>query len=296
MLKKFNVEAYRLYDRDIPEYPFIVDIYKNFAVIYDRREEIDFNRPERSGYMAALAEAVQKTASLSREHVVIKERKKQKGLSQYERVSHKDDYFTIKEGPALLRVNVQDFLDTGLFLDHRIMRQRIFDQASGKRVLNLFCYTGAVSVFAALGGGKVTSVDMSNTYIDWAKKNFETNHIPISKHEFIVQDALEFLDSHEMGPFFDLIFLDPPTFSNSKKMESDFEVERDQKFLVTKCLNLLAPNGVLYFSNNKRTFKIDPEIEKIANVKNITEKTIPFDFHDKKIHHVFEIRPQLIAG
>lgn len=296
MLKKFNVEAYRLYDRDIPEYPFIVDIYKNTAVIYDRREEIDLSRPERAGYMTALAEAVEKTISLSKDQVIIKERKKQKGLSQYERVSHKDDYFTIKEGPALLRVNVQDFLDTGLFLDHRIMRQKIFDQAKDKRILNLFCYTGSVSVFGALGGGRVTSVDMSNTYVEWAKKNFEINHLPISKHEFIVQDALEFLEDHEMGPFFDLIFLDPPTFSNSKKMEADFEVERDQKFLVTKCLNLLAPNGVLYFSNNKRTFKIDPEIEKMAIAKNITEKTIPFDFHDKKIHHVFEIRPRLIAG
>jgi len=179
-------------------------------------------------------------------------------------------------------------LDTGLFMDHRPMRQIIFKEAKGKKFLNLFSYTGSVSVMAALGGAThVTSVDLSGTYQDWARKNFEHNKISLKEHNFIIQSALDYLEKAVNK--FDLIFLDPPTFSNSKKMEEDFEVEKDQEFLIKNCLRLLNPDGILYFSNNKRKFKLAPSMMELANIVDITGSTIPMDFRDQKIHHVYKI-------
>lgn len=164
----------------------------------------------------------------------------------------------------------------------------VYKSASGKKVLNLFSYTGAISVMAALGGARqVTSVDMSATYQEWAKRNFNENNIPLKDHIFIVDSALEYLE--KASSRFDLIVLDPPTFSNSKRMEEDFEVEKDQLFLIKHCLRLLAPDGVLYFSNNKRKFKMDPAIMEMAQVVDITPKTIPEDYRDAKIHHCYKI-------
>jgi 23S rRNA (cytosine1962-C5)-methyltransferase len=156
--------------------------------------------------------------------------------------------------------------------------------------LNLFSYTGSVSVFAALGGGRTVSVDMSSTYTRWAQENFKLNQIPLAGHEFMAQNALEFLEDSFYMRKFDVIFLDPPTFSNSKKMDESFEVEREQEFLVNNCMRLLKPGGVFFFSNNKRTFKLLPALAEKFVVKDITAKTIPKDFRDPKIHHVFEIR------
>jgi len=194
----------------------------------------------------------------------------------------------VKEYKAEFLVNLHDYLDTGLFLDHRPLRQIVSKSAEGKKVLNLFSYTGSISVAAAVGGAsKVTSVDMSSTYQNWAKKNFEQNNIPLAQHNFIVDSALEYLEKASQR--FDIIVLDPPTFSNSKGMEEDFEVEKDQLFLVKHCLRLLDPNGVLYFSNNKRKFKISPEVLELANVQEITPRTIPEDYKDTKVHMCFKI-------
>jgi 23S rRNA (cytosine1962-C5)-methyltransferase/23S rRNA (guanine2445-N2)-methyltransferase / 23S rRNA (guanine2069-N7)-methyltransferase len=284
--RKEALEAFRIYEKDIPEFPFIVDVYKDYAVIYEKRDdEID---AEKFDHFNFIISAVKNVLNIPEEKVIIKSRTKQKGTTQYERLEERNEVMAVKEYQAEFLVNLHDYLDTGLFLDHRPMRQVLFKEARGKKFLNLFSYTGAVSVMAALGGAShVTSVDLSSTYQDWARKNFEHNKISLKEHNFIIQNALEYLEKAVNK--FDLIFLDPPTFSNSKKMEDDFEVEKDQIVLIKNCLRLLNPNGILYFSNNKRKFKLDPLIQEIATVIDITDKTIPLDFRDRKIHHCFQI-------
>lgn len=284
--RKEGIESFRIYEKDIPDFPFIVDVYKDHAVIFEKRDsEID---AEKFDHFNFIISAVKNVINLPEEKIVIKSRMKQKGTTQYEKLEDRNEFFPVKEYQAEFLVNLYDYLDTGLFMDHRPMRQVIFKEAKGKKFLNLFSYTGAVSVMAALGGAThVTSVDLSSTYQDWARKNFEHNKISLKEHNFIIQSALDYLEKAVNK--FDLIFLDPPTFSNSKKMEDDFEVEKDQVFLVKNCLRLLNPGGTLYFSNNKRKFKLDPAVLELANVEDITSKTIPMDFRDQKIHHCFKI-------
>jgi 23S rRNA (cytosine1962-C5)-methyltransferase len=284
--KREGFEAFRLYHKDIPEFPFIVDLYKDHVVIFEKRDdEIDADKFDHFNFIIS---AVKNVLNLPEERVIIKSRVRQKGSTQYTKLEDKNEFIVVKEYKAQFLVNLHDYLDTGLFLDHRPLRQIVYKASEGKKVLNLFSYTGAISVAAALGkAAKVTSVDMSATYQDWAKKNFEQNNIPVNQHNFINDSALEFLEKASQR--FDIIILDPPTFSNSKKMEEDFEVEKDQVFLVKHCLRLLSPDGVLYFSNNKRKFKIDPAVLEMANVQDITPRTIPEDYKDTKIHHCFKI-------
>ncbi|MGZ3789960.1 MAG: class I SAM-dependent methyltransferase [Bacteriovorax sp.] len=284
--RREGIEAYRIYEKDIPEFPFIVDVYKTHAVIFEKRDnEID---AEKFDHFNFIISAVKNVLNIPEEKVIIKSRFKQKGTTQYERLNELGEFMPVKEYQAEFLVNLHDYLDTGLFLDHRPMRQLIYKEASNKKVLNLFSYTGSVSVMAALGGAShVTSVDLSGTYQEWARNNFLHNNISSKEHNFIVQSALEYLEKAVNK--FDLIFLDPPTFSNSKKMDDDFEVEKDQIFLIKNCLRLLNPEGTLYFSNNKRKFKLDPSVNDLASVVDITQATIPLDFRDQKIHHCYKI-------
>jgi len=284
--KREGFEAFRLYNKDIPEFPFIVDVYKDNAIIYEKRdEEID---AEKFDHFNFIISAVKYVLNIPEEKVIIKSRKRQVGDTQYTKLEERNELIVVKEYKSEFLVNLHDYLDTGLFLDHRPLRQIVSKSAEGKKVLNLFSYTGSISVAAAVGGAsKVTSVDMSSTYQNWAKKNFEQNNIPLANHNFIVDSALEYLEKASQR--FDIIVLDPPTFSNSKGMEEDFEVEKDQLFLVKHCLRLLDPNGVLYFSNNKRKFKISPEVLELANVQDITPRTIPEDYKDTKVHMCFKI-------
>lgn len=284
---RLQIEAFRLYDRDIPEFPLMIDYYKGFFLIHERTDEvIDQGKNQIPQAIEALKNLFQATD----EQIVFKRRERQSGQNQYEKVDETDHSMVIRESQALLKVNLYDYLDTGLFLDHRPMRQTIFKNAKDKKFLNLFCYTASVSVFAALGGARsTTSVDMSATYLDWGKDNFRLNDLSFQNHGFIQMNALEYLES-PVDETFDLIFLDPPTFSNSKRMDSTFEVERDQEFLVEHCMKRLSPDGVLYFSNNKRKFRLSEIVSKNYFVRDITERTIPQDFHDQKIHHCFEIR------
>ncbi len=282
-----KIEAWRLYDRDIPEYPFIVDVYKDHYVVYDKS---DFYLDKDKNHLPHLMNALMTLFKCDENKIVHKKRERQEGLNQYEKLAAKNEIFAVRESQALLNVNLYDYLDTGLFLDHRPMRQKIFKSAQNKQFLNLFCYTASVSVFAALGGAKTTSVDMSQTYLFWAQENFKLNNISIENHSFINANVLEWLSEHSQKLSFDIIFLDPPTFSNSKKMTDSFEVERDQDFLVESCMNMLSPEGILYFSNNKRKFKLTQALLSKYKVKDITEESIPQDYHDKKIHNCFQIQ------
>ena len=289
--RKSGIEAFRIYEKDIPEFPFIVDVYKDHAVIFEKRDsEID---AEKFDHFNFIISAVKNVLNLPEERVIIKSRFKQKGTTQYEKLEEKNIIMPVREHQAEFLVNLHDYLDTGLFLDHRPLRQVIFSEAKGKKFLNLFSYTGAFSVMAALGGAThVTSVDLSSTYQEWARKNFEHNKISLKEHNFIVDSALDYIGKAVNK--FDLILLDPPTFSNSKKMTEDFEVEKDLLFLIKNCLRLLNPGGTLYFSNNKRKFKLDEAVLAIANVQDITARTIPMDFRDQKIHHCFKITAKTV--
>lgn len=281
-----QIEAYRLYDRDIPEYPFIVDIYKDQYVVYDKSDPV---KDKDKNHLPHVIEALKALFRCNEDQVVVKKRERQEGLKQYEKLGGQNQTFTVRESQALLKVNLHDYLDTGLFLDHRPIRQKIYKTAKDKKFLNLFCYTGSVSVFAALGGARTTSVDMSQTYLRWAQDNFELNKIDLAGHHFVNADVLDWLRLQKNHRAYDVIFLDPPTFSNSKKMEDSFEVERDQDFLVESCMSMLNPGGVLYFSNNKRKFKLSEKILSEFAVRDITEESIPQDFHDKKIHNCYQI-------
>lgn len=270
----------------------MIDKYKDFFLVHDRTNEwIDKDKNQ----LPQVLEALKNLFQAGSDKVVMRRRERQEGLNQYEKIDQTDKSFPVRESQALLKVNLYDYLDTGLFLDHRPMRQTVFKQcqtpanSQPKKFLNLFCYTGAVSVFGALAGAQTTSVDMSATYLDWAKENFRLNSLDLGNHQFIQADVLAYLRDSDSDKY-DVIFLDPPTFSNSKRMEQDFEVEKDQVFLVKKCMQRLAPGGVLYFSNNKRNFRIDEDLTYAFRVRDITKQSIPQDFHDLKIHCCFEIR------
>lgn len=292
--KRLNIEAYRLYDKDIPEFPFLIDVYGDHVVVYDKTDPI---KDKDKNQLPRVVEALTLGLGFNATKLVIKKRLRQEGKSQYERIESRNQFMIIREHNISLEVNLHDYLDTGLFLDHRPMRSILYKEVEGLKkttsvsptVLNLFCYTGSVSVAAAMAGARVTSVDMSATYIEWAKRNFEINKINVDDHRFVQEDAIGYLQRKPEAEY-DFIFLDPPTFSNSKRMEDTFEVERDQELIVRQSMARLKPNGVLYFSNNKRTFRLSGSLKTDFNVKDITEKSIPPDCHDKKIHYCFEIR------
>ncbi len=289
-----KIEAYRLYDKDIPEFPFLVDIYKDHVVIFDKTEDIDFGKNKDVEVISAVQKLFQFSDETALTKIIFKKRERQKGLNQYQKLEHKNEKMVVLENGIPVLVNLYDYLDTGLFIDHRPLRYFFMKNSKQKKFLNLFCYTGVVSLMAAVGGAETVSVDLSDKYLDWAQENFKLNNIDTLKHRFIEQDVLQFIEHASNWPdykqSFDTIFLDPPTFSNSKSMTESFEIERDQLKLILNTLKFLKPNGILYFSTNKRKFKLDAQIENEYSVKNTSDKTIPQDCHDQKIHQSYEIR------
>jgi 23S rRNA (guanine2445-N2)-methyltransferase / 23S rRNA (guanine2069-N7)-methyltransferase len=224
-----------------------------------------------------------------RDRIAIKTRMKRGKLEQYGRQDERGHAMTVSEGGLKFEVNLFDYLDTGLFLDHRPLRAKVRELASGKRFVNLFCYTGAVTVYACAGGAASTaSVDLSNTYLDWAERNLALNRLGSAKDRLVQADAMEWIERDRDE--YDLIYVDPPTFSNSKRAE-DFDVQHDHVRLLKACAARLAPGGLILFSNNNRRFKIDRDALAELDIRDVTPATIPFDFaRDPKIHHCFEIR------
>ncbi|HEY5716097.1 MAG TPA: bifunctional 23S rRNA (guanine(2069)-N(7))-methyltransferase RlmK/23S rRNA (guanine(2445)-N(2))-methyltransferase RlmL [Psychromonas sp.] len=291
--KREGVECYRLYDADLPEYNVAIDRYADYIIIQEYRapKEIDAQKVRRR--FLDVVSTVRYMLNLPDDKLVIKVRERQKGRQQYERLANKKQSLVVHEGQAKLLVNLQDYLDTGLFLDHRPTRLRIAKMAKGKDFLNLFCYTATASVHAALGGAKsTTSVDMSKTYLAWGEDNFAENGIK-GKHTFIQQDCIKWLQhAHEM---FDLIFIDPPTFSNSKRMKDVFDVQDDHVELLSAASERLNDHGEIIFSNNKRGFKLDIDAVKALGfyIKDISQSSIPEDFkRNNKIHQCWILTKQ----
>ena len=290
--KQQGLDAYRLYDADLPEYNLAVDRYADYIVVqeYAAPKNIDENKARQR-----LLDAVTATlyvTGVETNKLILKVRQKQKGTNQYEKLANKGEYFYVNEYGVQLWVNLTDYLDTGLFLDHRLTRKMIGELAKGKDFLNLFAYTGSATVHAALGGAKsTTTVDMSNTYLNWAEQNLILNDIEGKQHKLIQVDCLQWLEKCDRQ--FDLIFVDPPTFSNSKRMEESWDVQRDHVKLMSNLKRVLSNNGTIVFSNNKRGFKMNlVALEELGlSVVEISHKTLPLDFErNKQIHNCWMIQ------
>ncbi len=288
-LKRESITAYRIYDRDLPDFAVAVDIYDEHVHVqeYQAPETVDPQRAKKR--LKALLDALPVLLNIPPNQVFLKVRQKQKGAFQYEKMASEKRFYQVSEYGCRFLVNLTDYLDTGLFLDHRLIRRNIKEMAWGKRFLNLFSYTGAASVYAAKGNAEsTTSVDVSKVYLDWAKRNMALNGFSAQKHRFLKADCLEWVKSEKKA--YDLILLAPPTFSNSKKMKKTFDVQRDHSSLIHEVMRLLSPNGLLIFSTNSRKFKLDQKALSDVHVEDLTAKTIPPDFQRRaNIHHCWKI-------
>ncbi|GAB7530043.1 bifunctional 23S rRNA (guanine(2069)-N(7))-methyltransferase RlmK/23S rRNA (guanine(2445)-N(2))-methyltransferase RlmL [Pseudomonas sp. 3A(2025)] len=287
-VRREGVECYRVYDADMPEYSVAVDLYGDWVHVQEYAAPKSIDPAKASARLFDALAAIPQALGIDKSHVVVKRRERQSGTRQYERQAAQGQFMEVSEGGVRLLVNLTDYLDTGLFLDHRPMRMRIQKEAAAKRFLNLFCYTATATVHAAKGGARsTTSVDLSRTYLDWARRNLSLNGFS-EKNRLEQGDVMVWL--RECREEYELIFIDPPTFSNSKRMEGVFDVQRDQVELIDLAMARLAPGGVLYFSNNFRKFVLDEHVGQRYNVEEISAQTLDPDFsRNDRIHRAWKI-------
>ncbi|WP_233522134.1 class I SAM-dependent methyltransferase [Chitinophaga silvatica] len=288
--RRQNITCYRVYDDDIPEFPFSIEIYEDYAYIaeYSRKHTMDEDAHE--AWLDNCLELISKVLDISPSKIWVKQRqRKENRQSQYEKLSQESHILTANEGGLKFKVNLSDYLDTGLFLDHRITRDMVRSEAKDKKVLNLFCYTGSFSVYAAAGGAaSVTSVDLSKTYLSWAEENMQLNGFNGPQYTFEHADVLQYLDNLKINTY-DLVIMDPPTFSNSKRMKDFLDIQRDHVTLLNKVLMATKKDGIVYFSNNYRRFVLDSENIEASSIKDITAQTLPFDFQQKLIRKCYKL-------
>ena len=289
--KKQQINAYRLYDADIPEYAVAIDIYGDWVHVQEYAAPKSIDQVKVFERLKDVMAAIPQVLNINPKRVVLKQRKRQSGTQQYEKHGHLGKFFEVQEHGCRFRINLKDYLDTGLFLDHRPIRLEIQQQAKDKDFLNLFSYTSTASAHAGIGGARsTTSVDMSATYLSWAAKNMAMNGFNDSNHHFIQADCLQWLKK-QRRPAYDLIFMDPPTFSNSKRMQDVMDIQRDHVRMISACMRLLRTDGLMIFSNNYRKFKLDYELLTAFDIEEITERTIDPDFkRNSRIHKCYEIR------
>ncbi len=287
--RREGLEAYRLYDRDMPEFPLAVDRYRDWlhVQVFERKRVLS------EDLLAAIHQALADRLDVAAPQVVIKHRRRQRGTSQYEKNNLNTPAFTITERGLRFEVNLGRYLDTGLFLDHRDTRQLVGKLVGKKVFLNLFAYTGSFTVYAAAGGARRSvTVDMSRTYQDWSRRNLVHNGLnDADRHTFVQADVMGFIERMiSQNARFDVIVLDPPSFSNSKRMQTTFDVQRDHAGLVRSTLRLLAPGGTLIFSNNRQGFQLDQGLAKLAEITDITTRTVPDDFKRHVPHRCWLLR------
>lgn len=332
--RKNNITCYRLYDRDIPEVPVSLDIYeflpenihntkqcqefmqsqneriskndifaekeaenRRYAVLYLYERPYQKDENEEQEWLSLMATKAAEVLNIKKERIVIKMRKMQKGLNQYEKKEAQNAIKgTVQEQGQIFKIDLSTYIDTGLFFDHRILRKTIREESKNKRILNLFCYTGSFSVYAASGNANfVESVDLSNTYLTWAKENMRLNGFTSQeKYIFTKADVIEWLEKKSKNitenQKFDIIILDPPTFSNSKSTENILDINRDWPQLVENCVKLLNSNGTLYFSTNSMRLIFDEKkLPKNTECTDLTKNSIPKDFEGKKSHRLWKI-------
>ena len=289
-LKQSGESCYRLYDADMPEFALAIDVYADRVHVQEYMPPRSVNPAQAQKRLFDALEVLPHALEVDASRIYVKQRERQAGKSQYQKRDASGERFEVQEGPARLWVNLRDYLDTGLFLDHRPVRRLLGERAQGKRFLNLFCYTASATVHAALGGASDSvSVDMSNTYLSWAQDNFALNGLDPSRHRVIRDDCFKWLETASTQ--FDLIFMDPPTFSNSKKMRDTLDIQRDHPQLVRLAMARLMPEGTLVFSNNQRRFELDSTLREEFAVEDISAKTFDPDFQRRhNLHHVFLLR------
>ena len=281
--RRQSISCYRIYDKDLPEFPLIIDVYGDKIYLAEYRAKHNLTEKEHEYWLNESLNIISKVTNVPYDKIYLKERKrKTERTDQYQKTGEEAAFFIAEEGGLKFKVNLSDYLDTGLFLDHRITREMVYKESVHKKVLNLFAYTGSFSVYAAAGGAEeVTTVDLSNTYLKWAEDNFELNGFTDkSKYHFIQADVLQYLDELKMNSF-DIIIMDPPTFSNSKRMKDFLDIQQDHADLINKCLLSLKPGGILYFSTNYTRFVLEKEKINVSEIKDITNATTPFDFEGK---------------
>ncbi len=289
--RRQDITCFRIYDADVPQFPFAIDRYENFLYVTEYQTDYPVAAGDYLEWLGGCLQSMAIVTDISIDNIFMKKRKRQKGTNQYEKNSDESIKTTVNEHGLKFIINLSDYLDAGLFLDHRNTRMMVREMAEGKRVLNLFAYTGSFSVYAAAAGAShVTTIDLSHTYLAWAKENMELNGVyDAAKHEFVQADVLDWLAKPPYRAQFDIIVLDPPTFSNSKRMLDVLDVQRDHVQMINNCLRLLGKDGVLFFSTNSRKFTLETEHLYTKNIKDITSLSIPNDFRDKKIHKCFKI-------
>jgi 23S rRNA (cytosine1962-C5)-methyltransferase len=290
LAKRQGLTCYRIYDHDLPEFPFCIELYEDKVYLAEYQRRHGMSDEDHSAWLESCVPVIREVLEVPDELIFFRERRRKAGrLDQYEKLASEQEFYVVHEAGLSFRVNLTDYLDTGLFLDHRITRGMVRQEAMGKRVLNLFCYTGAFSVYAAAGGAvAVDSVDLSKTYLGWAEENMRLNGSAGGGARFIHADVKQWLDEAPEG-WYDLVVMDPPTFSNSKRMKDFLDIQRDHAELINKVLRAMRVGGVLYFSTNYRRFVLEVDKIKAASVKDITGATTPFDFQGKLFRWCYKI-------
>ena len=289
---KRNITCFRLYERDIPEIPLVVDRYEDYLHITEYERPHDRNIARHAQWLDLMCETAAATLGVPTSNVFLKRRKKDSDNRQYEKVSRAGKIATVNEGGLKFLINLTDYVDTGLFLDHRKTRQMVFNEAEDKDFLNLFAYTGSFSVYAAKAhASSTTTVDLSKNYLEWAERNMDANGLTDTKHQFVASDILEFLASAADNPMrmYDLAVVDPPTFSNSKKTSQDWEIQSRHVELLNLVHQIMRTGGVVYFSTNFRRFKFDSAALPNFECREISKQTVPEDFRNKRIHRCWRL-------
>ena len=285
-----GITCFRIYDHDLPEAPFLIEKYEDMLYVSEYQRRFEMSEEAHGAWLAECKNIMSEVTGVAADAIYIKLRKrKESRLDQYQKLGESKGEFIVKENGLDFIVNLTDYLDTGLFLDHRITRGLVRDWSNGKRVLNLFCYTGSFSVYAMAGGAaEVVSVDLSNTYLRWAERNMTANFSNAKNAGFVQADVLQYL-SQVKEESLDMIILDPPTFSNSKRMTDFFDVQQHHVTLINDCLRILSTTGILIFSTNYTKFRLETTQIKATEIKDITKATTPFDFAGKLQRQCFKI-------
>lgn len=290
---KRGITCFRVYERDIPEIPLVVDRYEDSLHITEYERPHDRNLARHRAWLDLMRESAAKALHVPLEKVFLKQRRKNESSGQYQKIDHAGNRMIVHENGLKFWVNLSDYVDTGLFLDHRVARKKVMDESDGKRMLNLFAYTGAFSVYAAAGGARsTTTVDLSRTYLDWAGDNFEANGLGGPQHKFVASDAVEFLqEAQRRGDEYDLVVFDPPTYSNSKRTDDDWDVQVGYLDVFKRLQSIVSQDGVVYFSTNYRRFKFDDQAVRTLGFasREISSQTVPEDFRNRRIHRCWRL-------
>jgi len=285
------IRCYRIYDHDLPEFPFCIEQYEDWLYVAEYRRNHHMEEEVHAEWLNDSKTLIEEVTGMPASRIVLRTRqRKSNRQDQYQKLDDEQQFMEVHEQGLLFKINLTDYLDTGLFLDHRITRAMVRDESQGKKVLNLFCYTGSFSVYAADGGAaEVVSVDLSKTYLKWATENMKLNGFyDETKHIFLQEDIKQYLPTLP-SDYFDLVIMDPPTFSNSKRMDDFLDIQRDHPVLINQTLAAMKPGGHLYFSTNFSRFEMQSAELIQCSVKDITRATTPFDFQGKLNRFCFRI-------